>query len=155
MNLHGIASPIVGAVNPLVPVAALISAGQSAPGPDGVVAPVYSSQVQLLGQVQPITWRDLQQLEGVNLGGVRWKIYLNGKVDAIVRAEKKGGDLIVIPTGQHPGTWLVAQVLEQYPDWVCAAIVFQNSSIPSGGVLMTDLTNPNNVVVVPLILTGV
>lgn len=155
MNLHGLIAPYVGAVNPLVPVAALISSGQSAPSPSGVVSPVYSQQISLLGQIQPITWRDLQQLEGINLGGVRWKIYLNGEVDGIVRAEKKGGDLIIIPTGRHSGTWLVSQVLEQYPDWVCAAITFQDSTIPSSGVLMTDLTNPNNVIVVPLILTGV
>jgi hypothetical protein len=77
-------------------------------------------------QVQPVTWRDLQQLEGVNLGGVRWKAYLFGQVDAIVRSERKGGDLIVISTGRHQGTWLVAQILEQFPDWCCCAIVLQN-----------------------------
>ena len=88
-----------------------------------------TTSMTLLGQIQPITWRDLQQLDGLNTNGVRWKIYLSGEVDGIVRKEKKGGDLITIPPGsRHAGTWLVAQVLEQFPDWVCAAIVLQSGS---------------------------
>lgn len=202
MNLHGIASGYVGAVNPLIPVAVQVSAGPPAIAGDGTQTPAYATpgaltakiddgagnvgtilnvsavtqgllipgvtlsggggllagttitsqlsgtpggvgtyavnqaqavvseamttSLTLLGQVQPITWRDLQQMEGINLGGVKWKIYLNGEVDAIVRPEKKGGDLITISSGRHQGTWLVVQVLEQFPDWCCAAIVLQN-----------------------------
>jgi hypothetical protein len=128
MNLHGIASPYVGAVNPLIPVFVLVSTG-STTAADFSRAPSFASPIQVLGEVQPITTRDLAQIEGINLGGVRWKIYLNGEVNSIVRPESKGGDLIVIPTGAHAGTWLVVQVLEQFPDWVCAAIVQQNSNI--------------------------
>lgn len=80
-----------------------------------------------LAQIQPVTWKDLQQLDGINLGGVRWKAYLYGEVDAVVRPERKGGDLIVIPSPHvHAGTWLIVQVLESWPDWTCAAIVLQN-----------------------------
>ena len=110
----------------------LIATGVSDPGPEGATPPIYARPLSLVGQVQPITWRDLQQLEGVNLGGIRWKIYLNGEVDAVVRAEKKGGDLVLIQTGRHQGTWLVGQVLEQFPDWCCAAITFQTNKIPAG-----------------------
>lgn len=80
------------------------------------------------GKVQPLTMRDLTQIEGLNLGGVKWKLYLNGKLDGIVRPERKGGDLITIPSGPHAGIWLVAQVLEQYPDWCSAAITLQNGA---------------------------
>lgn len=76
--------------------------------------------------VQPMTWRDLQQVEGLNIEGARWKVYLHGQVDGVVRPERKGGDLVVISIGPHAGTWLVGQVLEQYPDWVSAAITLQN-----------------------------
>ena len=82
----------------------------------------------LSGDVQPISTRDLAQLEGINLGGIKWKIYLNGEVDSIVRPEKKGGDLISISTGRHQGVWLVVAILEQFPDWCCAAISQQNGS---------------------------
>jgi hypothetical protein len=154
MNLHGIASPYVGAVNPKTPVTVLISSG-SVTAPDGGRTPSFAAAISVLGQVQPISTRDLSQLEGVNLGGVRWKIYLDGEVDAIVRPEGKGGDLIVIPTGRHVGTWLVVQVMEQFPDWVCAAIVQQSTNIPVVASLTTDLSKPGNEVIVPAVLTGV
>jgi hypothetical protein len=197
MNLHGIAGPIVGSVNPQVPVAVRISTGPGATNADGTQGKTYATpgaitasiagtvltvtavasgalvvgaaladltaallpgttvtgqltgtpggtgtysvnqsqtvaseamttSLTLVGQVQPLTANDLRQLDGINLGGVRWKIFLNGQVDAIVRPEKKGGDLIVISNGRHQGTWLIVQVLSQWPDWVEAAIVLQN-----------------------------
>lgn len=94
--------------------------------PQTVAAQDMTTSLTLQAQIQPMTWRDLQQIEGLNLQGTRWKAYLHGEVDGIVRPEKKGGDLIVISTGRHQGTWLVTQVLEQFPDWICAAITLQN-----------------------------
>jgi hypothetical protein len=82
----------------------------------------------LRGNVQPMSARDLRQVEGLNLAGVQWKVYLHGEVDSIVRAERKGGDLVVIPSGPHAGTWLVTVILEQFPDWCCAGIVLQNGA---------------------------
>lgn len=86
-----------------------------------------TTSLVMTADVQPTSFRDLQQLDGLNLGGIRWKTYLSGEVDAIVRPESKGGDLIVISSGRHQGNWLVAQILEQWPDWVCAAITLQNN----------------------------
>ncbi len=126
MNLHSIVAPYIGAVNPQIPVSIQVSTGPSAPGADGTVVPTYEDPVIVLGQVQPITSGDLRQLEGVNLGGVRWKIYLSGNIDGIVRPERKGGDLVTISTGPHQGVWLVVQILESWPDWCVAAIVQQN-----------------------------
>ena len=91
-----------------------------------VLSEAMTTSLVLQAQVQPITWRDLQQMEGVNLGGVKWKAYLYGEVDAVVRPEKKGGDLIIISTGRHQGVWLVVQILEQWPDWCVCAITLQN-----------------------------
>lgn len=92
---------------------------------------VMQTALVLQAQVQPVTWRDIQQMEGLNLGGVRWKAFLYGQVDSLVRPEKKGGDLLTIPAGnRHAGTWLIAQVLEQWPGWVSAAITLQNSPPP-------------------------
>ena len=199
MNLHGIAGPYVGAVNPQIPVGVQVSTGPGSIAPDGTQAPSYATpgalvgsiggtvltvtavgsgillpgitladataallpgttitgqlsgdpggigtysvnreqevaseamttSLTLTGQVQPITTRDLAQVEGINLGGVKWKIYLSGEVNAIVRPEKKGGDLITISTGRHQGVWLTVAILEQWPDWCVAAIVQQNGS---------------------------
>ena len=88
---------------------------------------IMTAALNLTADIQPVTWRDIQQLNALNIQGVRWKAYLFGEVDGLVRPESKGGDLIVIPPGViHSGTWLVAQILEQWQDWVCAAITLQN-----------------------------
>lgn len=96
--------------------------------PQTVALEAMATSLTLQAQIQPIAWKDLQQLEGLNIEGVRWKAFLNGQIDGLVRRERKGGDLLTIPRGnRHAGQWLVAQVLEQWPDWVMAAITFQNA----------------------------
>lgn len=97
------------------------------PQPD-VAGEAMTTSLTVLGQVQPITTRDLMQLEGVNLGGIKWKVYLNGALNGIVRPENKGGDMVTISQGPHQGVWLTVAVLEQWPDWCVAAIVQQNGS---------------------------
>lgn len=92
-----------------------------------VASEAMTTALILLAQVQPITWGDLQLLDGLLLNGTKRKVYLYGSVDSVVRVNRKGGDLITIATGgQDDGVWLVAQILEQYPDWVSAAITLQN-----------------------------
>lgn len=199
MNLHGIASPYIGVVNPLIPVLLRASVGYAidenfvqrpsyatpgaitaqivagrpstldvtavasgflAPGQTisgaGVVAGTqiveqvtgdeggvgtylldrtYPAAVGLgamttshvvMAQVQPLSWGDLQQLDGLNLNGTRRKVYLNGVTESVVRSLRKGGDLIEIAGGVNAGVWLCVQIVEQFPDWVSAAIVLQN-----------------------------
>jgi hypothetical protein len=127
MNLHGIVSGIIGAVNPMISVSVQVSTGTTIRA-DGTPVPSYDPPVEIMGQVQPLTANDLRQLEGINLGGVRWKIYLSGEIDAIVRPEKKGGDLVTILSGPHQGVWLTVLVMEQWPDWCVCAVVQQNGS---------------------------
>ena len=199
MNLHGIASPYIGVVNPLIPVSLRASAGYAVdenfvqrpsyatPGAvtaqivagrpstldvtavaSGFLAPgqtisgagvlagtqiveqvdgdeggagtyvldrTYPSDLGLramttshvvMAQVQPMSWGDLQQIESLNLNGTKRKIYLNGVTDSVVRSLRKGGDLIEIAGGVNAGVWLCVQIIEQFPDWVSAAIVLQN-----------------------------
>lgn len=93
-----------------------------------VTSEAMTTSLIVNAQVQPVTWRDLQQLEGLNLNGTRVKIYLYGEIDAIVRSTNKGGDLITIATGVNRGVYLVAQTIEQFPDWCSCACTLQNSS---------------------------
>lgn len=93
-----------------------------------------NTTLRLTAQIQPIGWKDIQMMDGLNIEGLRWKAFLNGQIDGLVRGERKGGDLLVIPRGhRHAGTWLVAQVLEQWPDWVSAAITLQNMTVDDDG----------------------
>jgi hypothetical protein len=87
-----------------------------------------AAAVTLLAQVQPITWRDLQQLDGLNVQGIRKVMYINGAVDGVVRVNLKGGDLVTFPDGS---VYLVAQILEAFnltAGWTKAALTIQDGS---------------------------
>lgn len=126
MNLHGIAGPIIAGVNPKTPATLRLSAGTYTTAPDGSRVPQYLPDATVMAQVQPQTFRDIQQTANLNLQGTRVSMYLDGQVDGLVRPEGKGGDLVVIPAGVWAGTYLVAMVLEQWPDWVKIAATLQN-----------------------------
>ncbi len=83
-----------------------------------------TTQFWVLGQVQPITWRDIQQLDGINQQGTRNKVYLNGRIDGLIRSPNKGGDLITDPDGTK---WLV-EGWNPTAGWTCAAITRQDSA---------------------------
>lgn len=128
MNLHGIVSPYIGAVNPLIPAVLQISEGDIT-NPDGSRTPRYRIPTQdVIAQVQPLSSGDLRQIEGLNLQGYKRAIYLSGRLDGLVRVQNKGGDLVTISRGINSGVWLVAIVLEPYPDWVKVAATLQNDS---------------------------
>ena len=93
--------------------------------PQTVTPEVMNTDFSLQAQVQALTFRDIVQIEGLNLQGTRRAIYLSGRVDGLVRSLNKGGDLITLPDGS---VWLVAMVLEQWPDWVKCAATLQNTS---------------------------
>ena len=110
MNLHAIASPIVAAVNPMLPVTVRISSG-NATAADGTRTPSYAAAYQARGQVQPMSSRDLRQVEGINLQGTLVAVYLSGDVEGISRPLTKGGDLITFPGG---AIYLVVVALENW-----------------------------------------
>lgn len=126
LNLHGMASGLISQVNPSIPASVQVSTGYAV-GADGSPVPSYAAAVTVQAQVQPLSWRDLQQLDGLNLQGTRRAIYLYGRIDGIVRASSRGGDLITIARGPYAGAYLVALVLEQFPDWCKCACTLQNS----------------------------
>lgn len=90
---------------------------------DGTQVPVYRRAVRRLGQIQPMSNRDLRQMEGVNLQGSPQSLYIQGNVDGLVRVEGKGGDLVITEDGK---TWLVVQPLENWPDWCKVVVTLQN-----------------------------
>jgi hypothetical protein len=64
-------------------------------------------------------------LAGLNIQGVKKKIYVNGHLDAIIRSRREGGDLIQFRNGD---TYLIVQVLEHWPDWTSVAVVLQTDT---------------------------
>lgn len=131
MNLQSITAGAVSAVNPMVPCSVQVSNGttQSA---DYKQVPAYKPAIILQGQIQALGYRDLMQLEGLNIQGTKRAIYLQGDVEGIVRSQNKGGDIITMPDGT---IWLVMLVLENWnpPDgsnsgWVKVAVTLQDNS---------------------------
>lgn len=124
MNLHGIVSGKVAAVNPLQPVILQVCIEGYVTNPDGSRVPAYLPPVTVTAQVQDLSTRDLRQLDALNIQGSMKSIYLNGTVDAISRLNAKGGDLLTLKDGT---IWLTTSVLEQWPDWVKVSVTVQNS----------------------------
>lgn len=91
-----------------------------------VSAEAMSTSLVVPAQIQSMTYRDLQQTDGLNLQGDRRAIYFYGDIEGIVREDRKGGDLVTFPDGT---VWLVAIVLETWgpsKDWCKVAVTRQN-----------------------------
>ncbi|WP_176048152.1 hypothetical protein [Burkholderia sp. BCC1644] len=129
MNLHGIVSGVIGTVNPFVPVTLQQSAGYTTAA-DGSRTPTYSVSPQSV-QVQALSAKEIQHLDGLNIQGVMRKAYLNGDWRGVYRATNQGGDLMQfaaaagVPASLQGTTWKVVQVFETWPDWCALAIQLQ------------------------------
>lgn len=127
MDLNAIAAAATASITPSVSATLQTSAGYTT-NADGSRSPAYSAPITVTAQVQPMTYRDLVQVEGLNLNGTQRAVYLHGDVNGVVRVAKDGGDLITIPTGPNSGVYLVVHVLEAWPDWVKVVATLQDGS---------------------------
>lgn len=124
MNLHGIVSGAIGAVNPHTSATLKVSTGYTTAA-DGSRTPTFTT-VTGMAQVQAMTYKDLTQVSGLNINGNAVAVYLYGAFSGVVRNAQKGGDILTIAGGPYAGNWLIVQVLEQWPDWCKVATVLQN-----------------------------
>lgn len=123
MNLAAIARAAVSPANPDTDLQIKFSEGYL-PGDASngfKQVPKYKT-VDCKGNVQALQYKDLIQVEGLNLNGTRRKIYLYGVAEATVRALMKGGDVITDAAGN---VWLTAMVLEQWLGWCSVAVTLQ------------------------------
>lgn len=127
MDLHAIVSGAIGAVNLNIVVSLKASTGFAQDASYKQV-PSYAAPVSVTAQVQPLSGKDLRQIEGLNLQGTLKAIYINGAIDGIVRVAAKGGDLVTLPDSS---VWLVSQILEDFnltAGWTKAVITLQDGS---------------------------
>jgi hypothetical protein len=118
---------VISVVNPMTTITIKQSTGY-ATSVDGGRIPTYATPVSVQAQVQPLQYTDLQQLDGLNLTGIRRAIYLNGNWRGIIRVGQDGGDLVTLPDGS---IWLVVFVFEDWfsmDGWVKLAVTLQNGS---------------------------
>lgn len=124
MNLHGIVGNKISVVNPMQVVAVQLSTGYTI-NPDGSRTPTYAPTVSVPAQVQELTTRDLQHLDGLNIQGSQRAIYFPGTVSGVMRFAQTGGDLVTTPDGN---VWLTTAVLENWPQWSKVSVTLQNGS---------------------------
>lgn len=130
MDLRGIANQVSDTVNPNIIVTWRASNGFSI-GTAGKQQPQYLTGVTGPAQVQALDNSDLKQIEGLNISGSIRALYMRGNLAAVIRADSKGGDQIIIGAQRGApallvGTWLTSKVLESWPDWTKIVIVKQN-----------------------------
>lgn len=89
------------------------------------VGPIdFTAELVVSGQVQPVGWRDIQMMDGLNLQGTRNKIWFYGRFDGLIRVDNKGGDLVI----DGNDVYLVAMVAEQwgFNEWCSVFATLQN-----------------------------
>lgn len=130
MNLHSIAAPIVGAINPPILVTLKQDSGFTT-NPDFSRSPAYSSTT-MNAQIQGLTYQDIVTLNGVGIQGVRRKAYLWGSWTGLLRGLQKGNDLVIFPDSS---VWKVAFCFEDYghgvhgqAGWCSVALTLQSPS---------------------------
>ncbi|HDL6962224.1 TPA: hypothetical protein PXM28_001466 [Yersinia enterocolitica] len=123
MNLHQIASGLIGQVNPFIDAIIRISDGfENGAGRKQV--PKYLSDQTISIQFQPLTKGDLQHVDGLNIQGLFKSIHVNGNFYSVNREMQKGGDLFIV----DGKTWLVIEPLELWPDWSRLLVCLQVDS---------------------------
>ena len=121
MDLRGLANAVTDCVNPNIYVTVKASTGYAI-GSGLKQVPSYAAPVTGFAQVQALTAADLRHLDGLNIQGATKSIILRGPLNAIVRVNSQGGDVVTIGTQ----TWLTVAVLEQWPLWSRCAIQLQD-----------------------------
>lgn len=123
MNLHGIVAPIIGVVNPPIVGQWKASTGYTTAA-DGTQVPSYAAPVDITLDVQALSAKEIEHLDGLNIQGMMKGVWANGEIHGIDRTAGLGGDILTF-SGQ---TWLVVQVLEAWNgDWCHVAVSRQRS----------------------------
>lgn len=126
MNLQGLAAGMTAAVTPLQTITVQISAGYTT-SPDGTQVPAYTSET-FQAQVQALAFKDIQQMDAVNVQGVRRAVYVPAQIAGVIRVDGKGGDILVFPEfpGGQDRNWLAAVVLETWDTWTKVGVTLQD-----------------------------
>lgn len=123
MNIRQVANSATSLVNPNTLGTIFISTGFTI-APDRKQIPTYAPARDVLMQVQALTEKDVFHTQGLNIAGSTHTIYVNGRLDGLVRRDNKGGDIIEWPKGSGR-KFLVTALLEDWPDWCKVAVTLQ------------------------------
>lgn len=125
MNLHAIASPLVGVVNPPVVGIWRRSIGYTT-APTGKRGPTFVDVPDTKMQVQALEGPDLALVDALNIEGLKRSVYMYGDVQGVDRADGKGGDVLLFSGDE----WLVVKVLETWATGWCKVAVAKQIASP-------------------------
>jgi len=127
VNIHGVVSGVIAAVNPHVIGTVQVSVGTITEA-DGTQIPQFASFPGQSFQVQALSSGDLRKMDNVNLQAVMRAVYLNGNIEGLDRPAGKGGDVLIFSQPGLPNAqWLVTNLLEPwgYNGWCKVAVTLQ------------------------------
>lgn len=120
MNLHSLVAGAIAAINPPV-VATWRKSNGYTKNAEYQQVPAYIDTTGVQVQMQALSGKETERLNGLNIQGVLRSVHVNGQVAAVSRTLQEGGDVFVVGSQ----TWLVVQVLESWPDWSRVAVCLQ------------------------------
>lgn len=128
INMHAAVNKAIQTIKVNVPATYLKSTGHTV-DPAGVITPTYADPTTPFGiDVQAATAGDLRHTDYANMEVVARKCWMFGNTTGIVRADLKGGDILLFP--QVPaGTiqrWKVVSVAETWAEWCSFLVVLQD-----------------------------
>lgn len=129
INMRVIGNKVAQTIKATVLATYLKSTGQTVDGA-GVVTPTYAAPTIPFGvDVQAATAGDLKHTEYLNMEVVARKVWMFGNTTGVVRADMKGGDILLFP--QVPGgtmqRWKVVAVVETWAEWSSVVVVLQGA----------------------------
>ena len=93
MNLRGMANAATSAINPNIPVTLRRSTGYTTSA-SGKQVPSYGYDEPITVQVQALTQKELQHLNGLGISNGQASVYANTQLSSVDRPSNSGGDLI-------------------------------------------------------------
>lgn len=128
MNLHATVRGAITQVNADIDATWKRSNGTYVTDDDGKRTPGYDI-IPVKIQAQAASGRDIERLNNLGWQGVFRNVYDYGNKQGIVRADGKGGDILMFP--QVPGgpvqSWKVTTVSETWDTWSSVFVVLQVS----------------------------
>jgi hypothetical protein len=125
MNLRGLANQLTSQINPNQAITWVQNTGYTTNAAGKRTPTTTSSSIS--AQVQALSGRDLDHMDGMNVQGVMRTVFMYGNPQGVVRVDSKGGDMLQFP--EIPGganrNWLVTQVIETWPNWAKVVVTLQ------------------------------
>jgi hypothetical protein len=130
INVRALANQAIQTVNPDTDIVLVRSTGYTTDANYRRQPTTVTQNVK--GNVQGLSAKDLQHVDGLNIEGVLRSVHLYGNVQGVVRPNDAGGDVLRFPEvlGGPVRDWRVVSVLETWATWCRVVVALQNTPAP-------------------------